>query len=99
MYTYLWYILDMKKTTLFSLVGGLGIALLTGLVSNRTLLGGEWYGYPFAWLIRRILAPEYFPWNLEALSLIADVAIWTLVTGALLTILLRASKKQIGLSL
>lgn len=60
------------------------ITLLTGLVSNRTLLGGEWYGYPFAWLIRRVLSPEYFPLDVEALWLVADTIVWTLIAGVLL---------------
>jgi hypothetical protein len=76
--------LDTKRIVIFSLVGGLVITLLTGLVSNRTLLGGEWYGYPFAWLIRRVLSPEYFPWDVEALWLVADTIVWTLIAGVLL---------------
>ena len=41
------------------------------------LLGAEHYGYPFAWLFRLILAPEYFPWRLDAIVLGADVVVWT----------------------
>jgi hypothetical protein len=69
------------------------ITLLTGLVSNRTLLGGEWYGYPFAWLIRRVLSPEYFPWNVEAFWLVADTIVWALVAGVLLRVSVRIPRK------
>jgi len=85
--------LDMKRTVIFALVGGLVIALLTGLVSNRTLLGGEWYGYPFAWLIRRVLSPEYFPWYVEVPWLVADTCVWALVAGALLGVSTGIRKK------
>jgi hypothetical protein len=84
--------LNTIRVVISSLVGGFVIALLTGLVSNGTLLGGEWYGYPFAWLIRRILSPEYYPWNVEWLWLVTDIIVWALVVGAFLEISLRIRK-------
>ena len=69
------------------------MTLLTGLVANRTLLGGEWYGYPFAWLIRRVLSPEYFPWNVEVFWLVVDTVVWALVTGVLLKASVRTLRR------
>ena len=48
------------------------------------LLGAEHYGYPIAWLFRLILAPEYFPWHVDAVALIADAVVWSVVVGAVL---------------
>jgi hypothetical protein len=74
------------KILIFSLIGGVLITLLTGLLSNTPalLLGAEHYGYPFAWLFRLILAPEYFPWRVDALALAADVVVWIICAGVAL---------------
>jgi hypothetical protein len=72
-----------------SLVGGVVITLLTGLLSNMPapLLGSEHYGYPLPWLFRLILAPEYFPWRVDVMALVVDVVIWTIVIGVVLFVL------------
>ena len=59
------------------------ITLLTGLLSNMPapLLGAEHYGYPLPWLFRLVLAPEYFPWRVDAVALVVDLATWTIVVG------------------
>ena len=64
-----------------SILGGVIIALLTGLFSNtpEMLLGAEHYGFPFAWLIRMIVAPEYNPWRIEFLNFLADVVVWSVI--------------------
>ena len=74
------------KILIFSLIGGVLITLLTGLLSNTPalLLGAEHYGYPFAWILRLVLAPEYFPWRVDTLALAADVVIWTIPVGVAL---------------
>ena len=74
------------KILILSLIGGVVITLLTGLVSNMPapLLGAEHYGYPLPWLFRLILAPEYFPWRVDAMALIVDIVIWTVVIGVVL---------------
>jgi hypothetical protein len=84
-----------KRIVIFSVVGGLLIALLTGFVSNTPpmLVGAMWYGYPLAWLIRRVLAPEYFPWRVEVLGLVADTIIWGIVVGVVLSVSTRIWKK------
>ena len=62
---------------------------LTGLIPNRTtiLVGADYYGYPFPWLIRLVLAPKYFPWRVNLLYLIADIVAWALISVAVLLII------------
>lgn len=76
----------LNKNCIYSIIAGIVITLLTGLISNTeaTLVGATHYGYPLAWLIRRVLAPQYFPWRINIVSLIIDVIIWTLVIGIIL---------------
>ena len=78
--------MNAMKITILSLIGGVVITLLTGLVSNMPapLLGAEHYGYPLPWLFRLILAPEYFPWRVDVVALVADVVVWTIVIGVAL---------------
>jgi len=64
-----------------SILGGEIITLLTGLFSNtpEMLVGAEHYGFPLAWLIRMIVAPEYNPWRIEFVNFIADVVVWSVI--------------------
>jgi hypothetical protein len=66
---------------LVSILGGEIITLLTGLFSStpQMMVGAEWYGFPLAWLIRMIVAPEYNPWRIEFLNFLADVVVWSLI--------------------
>ena len=78
------------KILISSIIGGVIITLLTGLISNTLWVGAVGYGYPFAWLIRRVVAPEYFPsWHVSVLNLIADIIIWAVVIGIVLLALAR----------
>ena len=69
------------KIVIYSTLAGLVITLLTGLFTNMPtkLLGAVHYGYPFAWLIRLVIAPENFPWRVNMLNLIMDIVIWSIV--------------------
>jgi hypothetical protein len=69
------------KIVALGLIGGAAVTALTGLISNTPpqLVGAEHYGYPLPWLFRLILAPEYFPWRVDALGLVVDFAAWTIV--------------------
>ena len=66
---------------LVSVFGGEIITLLTGLFSNtpQMLVGAEHYGFPLAWLIRMIVAPEYNPWRIEFVNFLADVVVWSVI--------------------
>jgi len=66
---------------LVSVFGGEIITLLTGLFSStpQMLVGAEWFGFPLAWLIRMIVAPEYNPWRIEFVNFLADVVVWSVI--------------------
>ena len=66
---------------LVSIFSGEIITLLTGLFSNtpEMLVGAEHYGFPLAWLIRMIVAPEYNPWRIEFVNFLADVVVWSVI--------------------
>jgi hypothetical protein len=85
----------MNAKILFSaIIGGVIITLLTGLISNMKamLVGATHYGYPFAWLIRLVIAPQYFPCRFNVLFFIADIIIWALIVGIILFILSRRTR-------
>ena len=73
--------MNTTKRLVVSIIGGVIITLLTGLFSStpQMLVGAEWYGFPFAWLIRMVVAPEYNPWRVEYLNFIADVVVWSVI--------------------
>ena len=68
-----------KRTVLVSILGGIAITLITGLIPKRVLAGGTHYGWPMAWLIRLVLAPHYFPWKVLPTWLVIDVILWGLL--------------------
>jgi len=82
------------KKVLMALVGGIAITIVTGLMPNTPgmLVGATWYGYPLAWLIRMVVAPEYFPWKVEIGGLIADIVVWTLIVLVVLLVAVRKPK-------
>lgn len=62
---------------------GAAIAVLTGLinVTPKGLVGAVWYGYPSSWLTRVVVAPQYYPWRIDASSLAIDIAFWCVVAA------------------
>lgn len=82
------------KKVLIAVVGGVAITLVTGLMSNTPamLVGGTWYGYPLVWLIRMVVAPEYFPWKVEIVGLVADIVVWTMIVLIILLVTMRRPK-------
>ncbi|MFC5368866.1 hypothetical protein [Salinirubrum litoreum] len=77
-----------------ALGGGIVLTLLSGLVPVRTLAGGVHYGLPMAWLVRRILAPEFFPWRVNWLGLVVDIVVWTVILALLLVVSERLRNRQ-----
>lgn len=77
-----------------SILGGEIITLLTGLFSNtpQMLLGAEHYGFPLAWLIRMIVAPEYNPWRIDFLNFLADVVVWSVILLVIVFVLEKVRK-------
>jgi len=90
--------MNWKKISLSILVG-CGITLLTGLFSNMPsmLLGASHYGYPLAWLFKLIVAPEYFPWRVNIVNLIVDIAFWSVIIGAVLLLVNTRRRKKIAI--
>lgn len=70
------------------------MALLTGLFSNtpQMMVGAEWFGFPLAWLIRMIVAPEYNPWRIEFVNFLADVVVWSVILLVIVFILEKVRK-------
>ena len=81
---------------ILSVIGGVILTLLTGLISNTPpmFVGATHYGYPLAWLVQLVLAPEYFPWQVNVLNLIVDIVIWIIIVGIIATVLTRRRKPQ-----
>jgi len=67
------------KSLLGSIGGSIVITLITGLYHNMALIGATWYGFPLGWLIKRVLAPGYFPWHVSITNLIVDLVIWFVI--------------------
>jgi len=80
------------KILLSSIVGGVVITLLTGLARVRMLAGATHYGFPFSWLIRLVIAPEYSPWRVNVLNLVADLIVWSIVIRLVLLVLARTTR-------
>ena len=82
------YIMNNRWLTVYAILGGAGITLLTWLYNSTPtgLLGAAWYGFPFTWVKKLIIAPQYFPWRMAIPAFISDIAIWAIVVGVILVI-------------
>jgi hypothetical protein len=83
------------KLLVLAAIGGIVITLLTGLLENtpEMLVGAVWYGYPLAWLVRMVVAPQYFPWVVRPLRLIADIVFWAVIVAIVLFAYTKTKKK------
>jgi hypothetical protein len=83
------------KLLLLAAVAGIVITLLTGLIENtpEMLVGAVWYGYPLAWLVKMIVAPQYFPWVVRPYRLVADIVFWAVVVAIILFAYTKLRKK------
>ena len=79
---------------LVSFLCGEMITLLTGLVETTPpmLVGAVHYGYPLAWLIRMVVAPQYNPWKIDFGNFIADTIIWFVIVAVVAFIVARVRK-------
>ena len=95
--------MNVKNHLLTSVLGGEVITLLTRKLPNVRPMpaGATQYGYPFAWLIRLQIPPEYFPWRINPANLLVDIAIWSVVVGIVLFAVQRAreffGQRKVGL--
>jgi hypothetical protein len=81
------------KTFILSVFGGLGVTLITGFIPRRVLAGATRFGWPFAWLIRLVLAPQHYPWKVAFSGFIVDIIIWSLAVFLLVYYLKNRKKK------
>jgi len=83
---------------LFSVVGGIVITLLTGMMNSTPgqLVGATWYGYPTSWIIRMVVAPQYNPWSFQAANFVIDVVVWFVVVAVVLLAAKYAAKPKAG---
>ncbi|MBS7623062.1 hypothetical protein KEJ39_05230 [Candidatus Bathyarchaeota archaeon] len=83
-----------RKILIISVVGGILVTLLTGLVevTPPRLLGAQWYGYPLPWLYRLVVAPEYFPWKADPSNLITNIIFWAVIVGIVSLVVKKVKK-------
>lgn len=84
-----------SRLVMFAVIGGVMATFLTGLIENTPtgLVGAVWYGYPLAWLIRMVVAPQYSPWVVEPFQLILDIILWTLIIAIVIFAYTKIGKK------
>jgi hypothetical protein len=83
------------KNLIIAIVVGVVITLVTGLLDHTPsgLMGASWYGYPLAWLVQMVVAPQYFPWVVRPLRLIADLVFWIVIVWIILFAIAKVKKK------
>ena len=72
------------KKIFTSILGGTGIALISGIIENKSLEGAIQYGWPMAWRILRVLAPEHSPLRIIPLWFVFDAAFWAVIVYLIL---------------
>ena len=79
---------------LLSIFCGELITLLTGVIDNTPpmLVGATHHGYPFAWLFRLVLAPEYNPWRIDLLNFVADIIVWSVIVAIVVFVVARVRR-------
>jgi hypothetical protein len=76
-----------------SIVGGVVITMLTGLVSSTSkgLVGAVWYGYPLNWVNKLITYPT--AWRIQLGGLVVDLVFWFVVVLIALMVVERLKGK------
>jgi hypothetical protein len=79
------------RDLIYSIVGGIVVTLLTAFIPNTPgmLLGAVWYGFPMEWLIRMVVAPQFFPYTVNMVNMILDVVFWAVIIGLILGLVKR----------
>jgi hypothetical protein len=80
-----------KLKAVISIVAGLVITAVTGLISLSVLLGATHYGLPLVWRIELVTFPPVT--NIEWINLIADVIIWSAIVFLVLHFMKKEKKK------
>ncbi|MDE1870924.1 MAG: hypothetical protein KGI06_01660 [Candidatus Micrarchaeota archaeon] len=84
------------KITAVALILGIIVTLATGALNSTPigLVGASWYGYPLTWIRKLVIAPQYNPWRIDYVGIVADVVFWSVIMLALLLVLLRIGEKK-----
>ena len=71
--------MNMKLMVLVSVVAGLVITLVTGLldVTPMQLVGATWHGWPLAWFY--VIVYLGSPTSVDWLNLIGDIIVWFVI--------------------
>jgi large-conductance mechanosensitive channel len=71
--------MNMKLVVLVSVVAGLAVTLITGLVdvTPMRLLGATWHGWPLAWF--HVIVYPGSPISVNWLNLIIDIILWSVI--------------------
>ena len=82
------------KMIILAVGGGVAVTLLTGLFDNTPPMwvGATLFGYPFAWLVRMVIAPQYNPWTFNPVELVEDIVMWTVLVWIILFAISRSKK-------
>ena len=70
------------RLSVFTLVLGLFIALISGLidVTPSGILGATWHGWPLAWFY--VIVYPGSPWSINWVNFAGDFILWSLVSFA-----------------
>ena len=79
------------RDVILAAIIGVAITVITGLIDHTppNVVGASHYGYPFHWLSRLIIAPQYFPWAVNTGNLVIDIVLWSILAGIVLILLKR----------
>ena len=77
-----------KKSKVFvtTVIIALAIIIVSALYDGtpRGVVGAEWYGLPFTWITKLIIAPQYNPWRIDFVGLTIDLVIWTIIVALII---------------
>lgn len=81
------------KTLIASLIIGIVITLVTGLINTTpNLVGATWYGWPVAWMYHYVTYPPSTAYNY--VNLVIDIVVWFIIALVVLSVAMRVMKKK-----
>ena len=82
-----------QKTTIFSILIGITVTLVSGAFPNILgWVGGRYWGYLLPWLVEALTwppSPKKIIWQ----NLIIDLVVWSVIPFAVLTVFFRGKTK------
>lgn len=87
--------MKIAKWTIESIVGGVALTLVSGLInSSPPIIGASWYGWPVTWIRKLVIGPQYNPWVIDWKGVIVDFIFWFLLCWLALLIASKLSDKK-----